>query len=49
MALAATAAKLLRDKKYKSLKKQSIASSGIQPVAKVLQIAKLFRVFHDDR
>ena len=37
MALAATAAKLLRDKKYKSLKKQSIASSGIHPVSKVLQ------------
>ena len=36
MALAATAAKLLRDRKYKSLKKQSIASSGIHPVAKVL-------------
>ena len=53
MALAATAAKLLRDKKYKSLKKQSIASSGIHPVAKVLHCckmhsAKFFRVLQDE-
>ena len=35
MAFAATAAKLLKDKKCKSLKKQSIASSSLPPVAKV--------------
>ena len=38
MAFAATAAKLLKDKKYKSIKKQSIASSGLPPVAKVTLI-----------
>ena len=38
MAFAATAAKLLKDKKYKSFKKQPIASSGLPPVAKVTLI-----------
>ena len=35
MAFAATAAKLLKDKKEKTMKKRSIASSGLSAIIKV--------------